>query len=70
LNGIFTFHALNEFVINRGDDPHVLKLEIFADNCFLTEAVGDGLIISTPTGSTAYSLSAGGPIILNTVNST
>jgi NAD+ kinase len=70
INSNHTFHALNEFVISRGQNPHILRLELFVENVFLTESIGDGLIISTPTGSTAYSLSAGGPIILGNVNST
>ena len=60
---IYEYHSLNEFVINRGPYPHCLKIEIYVNDHLLTVAVGDGIIISTPTGSTAYSLSAGGPIV-------
>lgn len=56
-------HAMNEVILHRGQDPHLAIVEIFVGGRFLTEAVADGMIISTPTGSTAYSLSSGGSII-------
>ena len=56
------FEVLNELVIDRGPSPYVSNLELFADNELLTVIQADGCIISTPTGSTAYSLSAGGPL--------
>lgn len=56
-------HAMNEVVIHRGKQPHLAIVEVFVGGRFLTEAVADGMIISTPTGSTAYSLSSGGSII-------
>ena len=55
--------VLNELAIGRGDFPHVIKLKIYIDGTFLDIYPGDGILISTPTGSTAYSLSAGGPVI-------
>ena len=55
--------ALNDIVVSKGTLARVVKYEIHIDNKFYTDFTGDGLIISTPTGSTAYSLSAGGPII-------
>lgn len=56
-------HAMNEVILHRGQDPHLAIVEIFVGGRFLTEAVADGMIVSTPTGSTAYSLSSGGSII-------
>ena len=58
-----SFHAINELLIHRGPHPHLAIIDIYLNNHFLTEAVADGILISTPTGSTAYSLSAGGSII-------
>ncbi|OGM47278.1 NAD+ kinase Utr1 [Aspergillus bombycis] len=57
------FEVLNELVIDRGPSPYVSNLELYADNDFLTVVQADGCILSTPTGSTAYSLSAGGSLI-------
>ncbi|KAI2470811.1 ATP-NAD kinase [Annulohypoxylon bovei var. microspora] len=57
------FHAVNELVIHRGPNPHLAIIDVYVNNHFLTEAVADGMLISTPTGSTAYSLSAGGSIM-------
>ena len=62
-------HAMNEVIIHRGQDPHLAIVEVFVGGRFLTEAVADGMIISTPTGSTAYSLSSGGSIIHPLVSS-
>lgn len=56
------FEVLNELVIDRGPSPYVSNLELYADDELLTVVQADGCIISTPTGSTAYSLSAGGPL--------
>lgn len=56
-------HAINELVIHRGPNPHLAIVDVYVGSRFLTEAVADGILISTPTGSTAYSLSAGGTII-------
>jgi NADH kinase len=56
-------YAMNEVIIHRGRDPHLSIVEVFVGGRFLTEALADGMIISTPTGSTAYNLSSGGSII-------
>ncbi|ROT43666.1 NADH kinase POS5 [Sodiomyces alkalinus F11] len=56
-------HALNEILIHRGPNPHLAIIDIYLNNRFLTEAVADGILLSSPTGSTAYSLSAGGSIV-------
>ncbi|KAI5952632.1 UTR1 [Candida jiufengensis] len=55
--------VLNEVVVDRGPSPFVTQLELYGDGNLLTIAQADGLIIATPTGSTAYSLSAGGSLV-------
>ncbi len=57
------YYALNEIVITKGPFAKIIKIPTWIGNAFLTSYRGDGLIISTPTGSTAYNLSAGGPIL-------
>ncbi|KAI0343395.1 ATP-NAD kinase [Trametopsis cervina] len=61
--GIEPWQVMNEVALHRGSSPHLNTIDVFVDGQHLTEAVSDGLIVSTPTGSTAYSLSAGGPIV-------
>lgn len=56
-------YALNEIILHRGATPHLAHISISVWGRHLTHAIADGLIISTPTGSTAYSLSSGGSII-------
>lgn len=58
-----TFEVLNDLVVDRGPSPYVSQLELFGDEHHMTTAQADGLCISTPTGSTAYSLSAGGSLV-------
>lgn len=55
--------ALNDAVISNGSMARVAELDVLADDELVTEVTGDGVIIATPTGSTAYSMSAGGPIV-------
>ncbi|OAL74949.1 NAD kinase [Trichophyton violaceum] len=57
------FEVVNELVIDRGPSPYVSNLEVYGDDELLTVVQADGCIFSTPTGSTAYSLSAGGSLI-------
>jgi len=54
--------ALNDLVVNMGTLPRALDLELWTDGDSLGRFLGDGIVVSTPTGSTAYNLSAGGPI--------
>ncbi|MFT5314989.1 MAG: NAD+ kinase [Candidatus Krumholzibacteriia bacterium] len=61
-------NALNDLVVNMGPLPRALDMELYMDDDSLGRFLGDGIVISTPTGSTAYSLSAGGPICQSTVD--
>jgi NAD+ kinase len=62
------FSVLNDVVVNKGNLARTIRLQAQVNGAFLTVFNGDGLIIATPTGSTAYSLSAGGPIVHPTLS--
>ena len=60
--------ALNDVVVSSGTSARMMEFELYIDDAFIYSQRSDGLIVATPTGSTAYSLSAGGPIIHPTLN--
>ena len=63
------WRALNDFVLHKGGFARVVRLKVFVDGESIGTYAADGVVISTPTGSTAYSLSAGGPVVVPTVES-
>lgn len=65
---VFAFTALNESALNRATLMRAFKMEIFVNGRLTNTVLGDGLIVATPTGSTSYNLSAGGPILTPTAN--
>jgi NAD+ kinase len=67
---VVTGWALNDAIITRGANPHLIGITARIGQGRLTSYRCDGLIIATPTGSTAYSLAAGGPIKFNTAPAT
>ena len=61
--GINAYVSLNDAVISKGDTGRLIEMSIQVDGEFVSRARSDGLIIATPTGSTAYALAAGGPVV-------
>ena len=62
------FHALNDAVINKSAIARLVNFDLYLDKVFVSNYKADGVIVSTPTGSTAYSLAAGGPILMPSVD--
>ncbi len=60
---IFTSTALNDVILTNGTMFKIIKVQIYADGVPVSAFRGDGVVISTPTGSTAYSIAAGGPVV-------
>ncbi len=56
-------YALNDAVFSKGSTARVAEVEVWADQTLVNHMTGDGVIVASPTGSTAYSMSAGGPIV-------
>lgn len=63
-----SFVALNDIVIERGESTHLVNIGLYWDKELVAETKADGFIISSPTGSTAYNLAAGGPVLVPGVN--
>ena len=63
-----TYRVLNDVVINKSALARIIEIEAYLNHQFVNSFRADGLIISTPTGSTAYNLSAGGPVIFPSMN--
>lgn len=60
---VATYHCLNDAVITRGDIARLIDINLMCEGRMVTKTRADGMIIATPTGSTAYSMAAGGPVL-------
>jgi NAD+ kinase len=67
ISGTKPAYAVNDVVIHRGQNPSLVELSIHAGGTYVNSFLADGLVIATPNGSTAYSLAAGGPILVPTL---
>jgi NAD+ kinase len=56
-------HVLNEISVTRGNTEFMIIVDVYVNDAYLTTVQGDGVLISTPTGSTAYNMSCGGSIV-------
>ena len=65
---VANYEALNDIVVGKGGIARLSHCDVFVDGIFVSGYKADSLIVSTPTGSTAYSLAAGGPVVMPTVN--
>jgi NAD+ kinase len=65
---VASYEALNDIVVGKGTISRLNSCDVYVDGEFVSAYKADSLIVSTPTGSTAYSLSAGGPVVMPTVN--
>ncbi|MGH9436630.1 MAG: NAD(+)/NADH kinase [Terriglobia bacterium] len=65
---VSSYLALNDAVLNKGAIARLLDFDVWVDGRFMSTYKSDGLIVATPTGSTAYSLAAGGPVVVPQVN--
>ena len=63
-----TYFALNDVVVNKSAIARLVGFDLFIDDSYVLEYKADGVIVSTPTGSTAYSLAAGGPVLMPSVD--
>ncbi len=67
-NCLASYDALNDAVLNKSAIARLVSFDLYLDQVFVSNYKGDGLIVSSPTGSTAYSLAAGGPILMPSVD--
>jgi NAD+ kinase len=65
---VVNYDALNDVIVNKASIARLASFDLYIDQVFVSNYKADGLIISTPTGSTAYSLAAGGPILMPSVD--